>query len=160
MGEETYSLLRSLIAPVKPTRKSYTDLARVLENHLKPKALIIAERLKFYERSQGNEESISDFIAAIRKLSLKCEFGEFLSEALRDRLVCGIQDVRIRKRLPVEKDSTWDKALEISKSLEGIEIEAKEMGGASSSVKEEESYEMKRSVAVEENVIDVAMSRI
>ena len=57
------------------------------------------------------------------KLSLHCEFRDFLEEALRDKLVCGVRDTKTRKRLLVEKDLTLAKALEISKSLEGIDKE-------------------------------------
>ena len=52
IGKETYSLLRSLVAPAKPKDKSYEDVVEVLTNHFKPKPIIIAERFKFYERNQ------------------------------------------------------------------------------------------------------------
>ena len=94
IGDETYSLLRSLLAPAKPNTKSYEDLANILNDHLKPKPVVIAERYKFYERSQKENETVSEFLAAIRKLSIKCEFQDFLDEALRDKLVCGISDVK------------------------------------------------------------------
>ena len=98
IGDEAYSLLRSLLAPTRPNTKSSEELARTLADHLKPKPVVIAERFKFYERAQAESETISDFLAAIRKLSINCEFEEFLEQALRDRLVCGIRDTRIRKR--------------------------------------------------------------
>ena len=76
IGDEAYSLLRSLLAPVKPNTKSYAELAKTLIDHLKPKPVIIAERYKFYNRSQKEGESIGDFVAVIRKLSIKCKFGD------------------------------------------------------------------------------------
>ena len=85
-------------------------------------------------------------MAAIRKLSVTCEFGDFLHEALRDKLVCGISGIRIRKRLLVEKDLTLNKATEVSKSLEGIENEIKEMGSVVTpiGIKEENAFQFKR----------------
>ena len=74
IGDETYSLLKNLLAPTKPSTKSAKDLAKVLTGHLKPEPIVIAERFKFYERSQDEGESICDFVAAIRKLSTKCKF--------------------------------------------------------------------------------------
>ena len=50
---------------------------------------MIAERFKFYQRSQGSGESVSDFMASLRKLASRCKLETFLSEALRDRFVCG-----------------------------------------------------------------------
>ena len=146
IGNDAYSLLRSLLSPVKPNTKTYTELVTTLTDHLKPKPVIIAERYKFYERIQNTDESISEFIAALRKLSIKCEFREFLNEALRDKLVCGLRNGKVRKRLLIEKDLTLDKAIEISKSLGGVEIEFREMEKSTAvEVKTETAFQMKRS---------------
>ena len=101
IGEETYSLLRNLMAPIKPHSKSCTELANLLIEHLNPKPIVIAERFKFYGRNQHEGESVSEFLAELRRLSLHCEFEAFLDQALRDKLVCGIKDSRVRKRLLV-----------------------------------------------------------
>ena len=57
IGAQTYSLLSSLVAPDKPSTKTYEDLTTVLKNHLKPKTLVIAERFKFHKRNQGENET-------------------------------------------------------------------------------------------------------
>ncbi len=54
------------------------------------KAVVIAERFWFYRRDQAAEETIAEFVAALRKLATHCT-GEFLS-ALHDRLVRGLRD--------------------------------------------------------------------
>ena len=59
------------------------------------------------------------------------EFDAFLEQALRDKLVYGIRDVRIRKRLVVEANLTLSKAIGISTSLEGIEKDIQEIGSGS-----------------------------
>ena len=87
IGDETYSLLRSLLAPTKPHTKSSGELTKVLIDHHTPKTIAIAERFRFYDRSQREGESISGFLAAIRKLSIHCEFDAFLGQALRDKMV-------------------------------------------------------------------------
>ena len=110
LRELLYSLLRNLIAPVKPKAKAYKDLCKILIDHLNPKPVVIAERYKFYERKQKDGESISEFIAGLRKLSPRCEFNTFLEEALRDRLVCGIGDSKISKRFLVEEALTLKKS--------------------------------------------------
>ena len=146
IGTETYSLLRNLLAPRKPFDVAYNDLVRTLTEHLTPKTVVIAERFKFYERRQRDDESVCDFVAELRRLASKCEFGYFLEDALRDRLVCGLRDVKVRKRLLIEHDLTLVKAIEISKSLEGVELEIKVMGEGMSSVKTEDVHKMKPTV--------------
>uniref|UniRef100_A0A8C3RW57 NACHT domain-containing protein n=1 Tax=Chelydra serpentina TaxID=8475 RepID=A0A8C3RW57_CHESE len=44
VGAKTYSLLRSLLHPVKPETKSYSDIVEILGSHFSPKPLVIAER--------------------------------------------------------------------------------------------------------------------
>ena len=46
------------------------------------------------------------------------EFGTYLDEALRDRLVCGIQSSHIQKRLLSEDKLTFRRALEIALAME------------------------------------------
>ena len=48
------------------------DLNTVLQQHLQPTPMIIAERYKFYKREQEVNETISEHIAELRKLSLYC----------------------------------------------------------------------------------------
>ena len=90
IGSKTYALLSDLLAPVKPATKSYTELLEVLKNHLKPKPVIIAERFHFHQRQQKEGEGVAAYMAALRRLADKCEYGTHLEEALRDRFICGL----------------------------------------------------------------------
>ena len=49
MGAKTYGLLKSLLAPDKPTLKTFEDLTKVLKQHLSPAPLAIAERFRFHK---------------------------------------------------------------------------------------------------------------
>ena len=102
-------------------------LNKVLHDHLQPSTILIAERYKFYKRDQDERETITDYVAALRKLSLHCEFKEFLNDALRGKFVCGIRDHNIRKRLLVERKLDVKSALELAKSLEKSAAESRAM---------------------------------
>ena len=43
VGGKIYSLLRDLLAPVKPKAKSFDELASKLKKHFQPKKIVIAE---------------------------------------------------------------------------------------------------------------------
>ena len=92
IGAKTYETLRSLLAPERPRDKSYDELKAILLKHYDPQPLVVGERFRFYQRSQKSGESIADFVADLRRLSIKCEFGDFLDQALRDRFVCGVRN--------------------------------------------------------------------
>ena len=80
--------------------------------------LVIAKRLKFYRHNQARGETVSSFVAELRRLTIHCKFGAHLDEALRDRLVCGLNSEAAQKRLLTEPDLTFAKAVEITTSLE------------------------------------------
>ena len=60
-------------------------------------------------------------MAELRKLSEHCNFGTALNDMLRDRLVCGIADQRIQRRLLTEPDLTFAKALELAQAAEAAD---------------------------------------
>ena len=90
IGNETYSLLRNLLAPESPVGKTVKTLSETLIYHLKLQPIIIAEPYKFYCRNQSENENITEYLAELRKLTLNCDFKDFLDQALRDRFVCGL----------------------------------------------------------------------
>ena len=118
MGSSTYRLIRTLIAPTKPSAKSYKDLCELVEGHVAPKPIVIAERYNFYKRTQKEDENVSDYLAELRRLSETCDFGTFLEQAIRDMLVIGLKDRNAQKKLLSEKELDVKKAFEISLSYE------------------------------------------
>ena len=63
----------------------------------------------------------------LQKLTLNCNFREFLDEALRDRFVCGLINGSIRQRLSTERTLTLKMAIDLAKTLETAEVETKLM---------------------------------
>ncbi|KAK8772777.1 hypothetical protein V5799_023979 [Amblyomma americanum] len=52
IGAKTYALLKSLTAPGAPSSREFDSLLKLLSDHLAPQSSVIAERVKFYKRSQ------------------------------------------------------------------------------------------------------------
>lgn len=131
MGAQTYSLLSSLVAPAKPATRTYDELVATLKDHLKPKPLVIAERFKFHRRNQGETETVAEYMAELRKLASKCQFGTYLNEALRDRLVCGLRSGAVQKKLLVIEALTIQKAYETAHGMELAARQADELQATS-----------------------------
>ena len=130
VGSTHYSLLRGLVSPDLPKDKSFDGLVALLKKHYDPEPIIIAERFHFYRRSQNAGESIAEYLATLRRLASRCKFGGFLGEALRDRLVCGMQSESTQKVLLTKADLTLEKALEISQGMEAAAAKSKELKGS------------------------------
>uniref|UniRef100_A0A1A8C840 ribonuclease H n=1 Tax=Nothobranchius kadleci TaxID=1051664 RepID=A0A1A8C840_NOTKA len=118
IGAEAYGLLKNLCIPDKPSSLSYDELSGKLTAHYKPKPLIIAERFKFQKRNQQENESVSDYVVSLKRLSTHCDFGRHLDEALRDRFVSGLKVEAIQRKLLTEQDLTFAKACELALSME------------------------------------------
>ena len=134
IGSKSYSLVRSLVAPSLPQDKVYKDLVDALKSHYEPKPLVIAERFHCHRRVQAVGESISDYMAELRRLTTHCEFGAYLEEALRDRLVCGLRSEPIQRKLLTEAGLTLKRALELSLGMEAADKNAKSLKSPESAV--------------------------
>lgn len=111
-------MLHSLLAPEVPSSKKYEELVAILGEHLNPKPLVIAERFTFHDRNQKEGETVAQYMAALRKLTERCEFKDYLEEALRDHVVCGLQNEAVQRRLLSEKDLRLQAAYNIAVSME------------------------------------------
>ncbi|XP_041353245.1 uncharacterized protein LOC121371430 isoform X2 [Gigantopelta aegis] len=118
IGGNTYTILRNLLAPEKPTDKTYKQLIDVLATHFSPKPLVIAERFRFRKRNQEHKETVTDYAAVLRQMSRYCEFNAVLDDNLRDQFVCGLTSEAAQKRLITEEELSFNKALKIAHSME------------------------------------------
>ena len=130
IGGKTYDLLRSLVAPDQPKDKALEDIIAVLQEHFDPKPATIAERFQFHRRDQLPGESVTDYVAELRRLSTYCEFEGHLNDALRDRLVCGLRSESTQKRLLAIKKLTLQEAMDLAQAMETADKNSKALQGS------------------------------
>ena len=122
VGSETYLLLKCLLSPQLPSEFTFDEITTKLINHLKPRWLTVVERFKFHQRNQHDGENV----AKLRRLASTCNFGAFLTEALRDLFVCGIRNGNTEWKL-LSKDRSFEQALQIALADEAADAEAKQL---------------------------------
>ena len=105
-GPSTYLIIRSLAAPTKPTALEYAALLELAKKHYNPPPSVIMQRYKFNSRNQKPDESISTYVAELRKLTEFCALGDSINDMLRDKFVSGLHNMRIQHRLLAEKSLT------------------------------------------------------
>ena len=118
IGATAYRTVGNLVAPRKPSGVTYLRLIEVMGDFNNPKPLVTVQRFRFYSRFRQPEESISTFVAELRSLAKDCDFGATLEDNLCDRLVCGIADQVLQKRLLSEQ--YFKKAFETAQSHESV----------------------------------------
>ncbi|XP_062713385.1 uncharacterized protein K02A2.6-like [Aedes albopictus] len=134
MGGETYDILCDKLAPEKPQQRTYADIVAALEDHFNPEPLEILENFRFKCRRQGDDrpdESIDEYLIALRKLAITCKFGDYLNTALRNQFVFGLKDRAIQARLLEVRNLTLTRARDMAVSMElsskgGREIQSKQ----------------------------------
>nr|CAI5845225.1 unnamed protein product [Callosobruchus analis] len=81
-----------------------------------------------------NEEDIRSFVSRLKDLAKFCDFGSFLDDALRERLVCGVKTDAIKRRLLTEDGLNFERAYTIAIGMELAEGQLKCMGSEQSQV--------------------------
>ena len=73
-----------------------------------------AERVRLFHTLPSWYESLTDYVASLTKLIVRCAYQqEFQATLLRDRFVCGLFSESTRKRLLTEDDKlTLERALQ------------------------------------------------
>ena len=131
-GPQAYQLIKNLCVPEKPTDKTFAEIIQLVKDHVEPKPTVIVQRFTYHSRSRKQEESIAAYVNALKKISEHCQFGDTLQDMLRDRLVCGINDVRIQRRLLSEPDLTYKRAFDLAQAMEVAERNAQILLGQGS----------------------------
>ncbi|XP_062550789.1 uncharacterized protein LOC134215670 [Armigeres subalbatus] len=81
IGQDAYKILKEICAPSDPKEKSFDQMKTLLVEYF--------ARREFYRRNQRPGEYTGVFVNELKRLSIKCNFGPFAHEALRDRIACG-----------------------------------------------------------------------
>ena len=119
VGKDSYSQIKTLLAPDLPSSKKYADIKKIVNAHLKPKTIEIAERYKFHMTKQGHD-SVTTFVSKLRKAAETCNFGTQLDSMLRDRFVVGLNDDAVVRKLLLEDSLSFDKAVMIASMSEEV----------------------------------------
>lgn len=100
------------------TGTTFAEAMSALEDHFVPKVNVVVARHRFRQRSQRADETISQFLSALRDLSSSCAYGDMESEMLRDQLVERSYAPAVRDRLLLEPSLTLDTAIVIACQVE------------------------------------------
>ncbi|XP_072948719.1 uncharacterized protein [Epargyreus clarus] len=124
------SLLVNLIGPAEyevyatftfGENESEDDIKCILQKFDKyfgAKSNITVRRYKFFTRNQEDQENIDQYVTALRLLSQQCEFGDSHENLIRNKIVCGIVNNKVRDRLLRTDELTLSKAIQICQAAE------------------------------------------
>jgi len=123
LGTEGYRIYSSLATNL---REDYASATKRLEDHFVQKSSTVFQRAQFTRRQQRAGETISQYVAALREMAVKCEFpaGQ-LNERVRDQLIAWCYSDRIRERLLQEPSTkSLDEFVNLAMTMERAMAEA------------------------------------
>lgn len=110
MGPQADKLL-SALGLTEAEQKDYNRVIRAFDEQFKVKRNRTYERAVFNQRYQKEEESIEEFVADLYTLAEHCEYGPLKDDLICDRVVVGIRDKELSKRLQLIDNLTLDVAV-------------------------------------------------
>ena len=119
IGEEAVKAFDTFAWGEGQSENSITDVLAKFDEYCEPRTQVIYERYRFNNRKQEPGESISAYVTELRVIAKNCAHDEITpDEILRDRLVLGVRDEKVRERLLRVNDLTLSKAIDICKAAE------------------------------------------
>ena len=112
-------------AVVAETLDQFETVVKKFEQFCVPRKNVIYERYLFHTRHQQEEETIDSFVTDLRLKAQTCEFGPLGNSLIRDRLVVGIQDSKLKEKLLRDSSLNLEKAIELCKISEAAQAQAK-----------------------------------
>lgn len=110
-----------------------TTIQRLTKRFGERQSLIFA-RFKFHRRFQQSEEDVLSFVTELRRLASYCRFCTAEHDTVRDRLVAGCSDEKIRERLFQEPDTlTLENAVVLAQTIERATSESKRLSSQQNS---------------------------
>ncbi len=85
------------------------------------------ERYCFWSRDQVEDEPIDKWVKDLRTMANNCEFDNQEDNLIRDKIVFGVRDSRVKERMLRETDLTLEKAVEICRAAESTKSQMREM---------------------------------
>ena len=101
--------------------QQHNDIEAVLmtfPTYREPRKNIVFQCYQFWDRSHNKSEPINPWIKYHHSKAVKCGFGTFESDMIRDKVVFGVCGDRVKERLLRELYLTINKALYVCRTTE------------------------------------------
>ncbi len=108
------------------------DIKKVLEMfdaYCRPRKNIVYERYRFWSRGQLEDEPIDTWVKELKTISTNCEFKDE-DDMLRDKIVFGYRDTKVKERMIRETSLDLKKTLQICRAAESTKNQMKTMNNS------------------------------
>lgn len=133
MGDQAIDIYNTFTFDTEADKHNFEKVINKFDEYCQPRKNIVFDRFRFFSRSQEVGESVDKYVTDLKKMANPCEFGDELSNLIRDRLVLGLLDKTTQERLLREPDLKLEKALDICRANEISKQQVEQISSASNS---------------------------
>lgn len=125
LGEEAQNIYFNVLKKSDENPK-YEELLKLFDDYFEPKQNELINTYNFLNRNQEDGESFDQFYVELKRLVKICHFKEE-DRMLRDRIVMGIQDKKLQRKLLENGELSLDEAINKCRASELSKEHAKVM---------------------------------
>ncbi|KAH7951016.1 hypothetical protein HPB52_004256 [Rhipicephalus sanguineus] len=106
-----------------PAVSKFDSLVKQLDRLFAASTNPLVERHQFTSRRQLPGESFLDYVTVLKEKAVRCKFGLTYAERVRDQIIHGSSDARVREKLlAYGEELALEKAEEIVRTLEALSL--------------------------------------
>ena len=105
------------------------DIKKVLDHfstYCNPRKNTVYERYRFWSRNQTEGEAVDKWVKDLKTIASNCEFKDE-DNMIRDKIVFGYRELKVKERMLRESTLTLTKALEICRAAESTKTQMQTM---------------------------------
>ncbi|XP_042078199.1 uncharacterized protein LOC121814780 [Haplochromis burtoni] len=129
-GPQAVEVYNTFVFATAEDKEKFDEVVRKFDEHCSPKKNETFERYVFRSRIQQPSESFDTFLTDLKLKARTCNFGQLQESMIRDQIVFGIKDIKIRERLLREADLTLASAVKVCHASELAIQHAKTFSGS------------------------------
>ncbi|KAM7292185.1 uncharacterized protein ISCGN_025427 [Ixodes scapularis] len=128
IGEEARKAYDTFKFTTDEERNSVEVLIQKFEARYKPATNLTFQEFRFGSRDQKEGEPFNEWLTELRILAKNCEFGELEDRMLRSRIILGVRDKSVQRKLLVG-NPTYEKTVELCRLQEQGQEKFREITG-------------------------------
>ncbi|UYV83365.1 K02A2.6-like [Cordylochernes scorpioides] len=113
-GEKTVMIYKTFHISENDTYPNVKEMLDMLTNHFKLFRNTIQRRNAFFTCVQKERLGIMEFVTELKHLAQECEFENLTESLIRDRLIIGILDREVKRKLLEDPQLTLPRAISIA----------------------------------------------
>lgn len=119
MGNGSIPIFRQFVFEAKEVdegkNKTLNNVIAMFDTYFEPVKNVIFERSLFNKMTQEQNQTIHQFILALQDQATNCEYAAMKDELIRDRIVVGVRDNKLREYLIDTPELTLHKCIQKAK---------------------------------------------